>query len=68
MNEDRGSYTIELSIVISICLIVIGLILFRFGQAFERVINDAFDPEVYQEAFEEKIEYLRIEKIMKEKR
>lgn len=66
--SDKGSYTIEISLVISIILIVIGLILFRFGRAFEQVLAQSHDPGVYQEAFQEKIENLRIEKIMKEKR
>lgn len=65
--SERGSYTIELSLVISICLIVIGLLIFRLGQAFETVAEQSFDPECYQEAFWEKIDELRIEKIMKEK-
>lgn len=66
--NDRGSYTIELSIVISIILVVIAMVLFRFGRAFELVITDRHDPTIYQEAFLEKIEELRLEKIMKEKR
>lgn len=65
---ERGSLTIELSIVLTIILIVLGMILIRFGKAFERVINDQHDPKVYQEAFWDKVEDLRLEKIMKEKR
>lgn len=65
---ERGSMTIEMSIVLTIVLIVLGMLLIRYGKAFERVINERHDPEVYQEAFLEKIDKLRLEKIMKEKR
>ena len=65
---ERGSLTIEMSIVLTIVLIVLGMILIRFGKAFEMVVNEKHDPVVYQEAFWDKIEALRLEKIMKEKR
>lgn len=66
--SERGSYSVEMSLVISIVIIVIGMLVFRFGKAFDTVLIEQFDPEIYQEAFFEKIEELRIEKIMKEKR
>lgn len=65
---ERGSLTIELAIILTIILIVIGMVVIRFGKAFERVVNQTVDPAVYQEAFWEKIQKIRIEKVMKEKR
>ena len=67
MNE-RGSFSLEMSIILSIILIVLGLVILRLGSAFERVAAWVDDPECYEEAFEAKIEAIRIEKIMKEKR
>ena len=65
---DRGILTVEMSLVMALVLVFLGLLLVEFGHGFELIAKQTFEAPRYQEAFNEKVKEIRHEKVLKEKR
>lgn len=65
---ERGSFSIEATLVICLVLIVLAMVIVRFEVVFQRVLAQTDEAQRYEQSFAEKIEELLHEKVMKEKR
>lgn len=68
MNQESGSYTIELTVLILAIFFVFVLFFAVAGDAFEGLYIPSKEPSCYEEAFSKKIEDLRHEKVLREQR
>lgn len=68
MTKEKGSFTIELTLVMVGLLLVI-LLFFSLSQgAVTGLYTPAVESEAYEEAFQKKIQKLRHEKVLREER
>lgn len=68
MTKEKGSFTIELSLVI-VGLLLVLLLFFTLSQrAVTGLYTPAVESEAYEEAFQKKIQKLRHEKVLREER
>lgn len=65
---ERGSFSVEVTLVICLVLIVLAMILVRLEVVFDKVLTQTDEAERYEQAFHDKIAELLHEKVMKEKR
>ncbi|WP_459129569.1 hypothetical protein [Guggenheimella bovis] len=65
---ERGSFTVELTVFMVIILLLVGTILILLDRSKAMLLSKDRDIVVYEEAFWEKIDEIRVEKLHKEKR
>ncbi|PID82435.1 MAG: hypothetical protein CSB16_01670 [Clostridiales bacterium] len=64
--NNRGSFTIELSIIVIPILFLVVLFVTSSGNVMKHIDFSTVSNDKYQEAFSEKIRDIRFEKVIKE--
>ena len=67
-TRERGSYTIELSVLILGLLLIVLFFFVLSNRAVTGLYFPAVEEETYEEAFQKKIQKLRHEKVLREER
>lgn len=68
IESRRGSFTIELSLIIIAVLFLFLMVFFIVDSSLNYIIRKDISPDVYNRYFNEKIEHIRLEKVIKEDR